>query len=138
MSDENSRLPKPRKVDQVVQIINEIYNKVWQRTLNLRKLHKCGDELDAEKLLNVSPLSWNEIKEGNMKSRELFGMLKNHSEKTFATRDIFMKWLKSRDKSGLLFNISRRSLIYTRNRIHMSIMFIYNWLKNIYSLHGII
>lgn len=106
MSDENSRLPKPRKVDQVVQIINVIYNKLWQRTLNLRQLHKCGDELDAEKLLNVSPSSWNEIKKGNMKSRELFGMLKNHSEKTFATRDIFMKWLKSKNKSGLLFNIS--------------------------------
>lgn len=99
MSDENSRLPKPRKVDQVVQIINEIYIGLWQSALNLRELHKCGDELDAEKLLNVYPSSWNEIKEGNMKSRELFEMLKNHSEKTFATRDIFMKWLKSKNKS---------------------------------------
>lgn len=102
MSDE---LSKPRRVSHVDWIINAIYNKQWRRTINTNRLHTLGDMLDAEKLLNVSP-SWDGIKRGSMNSKELYTELKNKSLRTFATRDIFMKWIKSNDERGLLISLS--------------------------------
>lgn len=110
MSDEPSEFPLPRKVAQIVWVINTIYNDQWRRTINRTRISTLGDKLDAEKLLNASP-SWTEIRKGNMKTPELFGWLKNKSLKTFATRDIFMNMLKSRDPRGLLFSFSTSSVL---------------------------
>lgn len=100
MSGDFPELPKQRKVQHVVWVINALYNDQWQKTINVSRLHTLGDALDAEKLLNVSP-SWDEIRRGNMGSRQLFSTLKNDSLKTFTTRDIFMTWLKLKNERGL-------------------------------------
>lgn len=92
---------KTRKIPQVIWVIDEIYNNLWRKTINQQRLQKLGDELDAEKLLQM-PKPWRVIKmEKNLTTKLIFQMLKDGSKKNFSTREIFMKWLHDRDRQGL-------------------------------------
>lgn len=92
---------KTRKIPQVIWVIDEIYNNLWRKTINQQRLQKLGDELDAEKLLQM-PKPWSVIKmEKNLTTKLIFQMLKDGSKKNFSTREIFMKWLHDRDRQGL-------------------------------------
>lgn len=98
---------KTRKIPQVIWVIDEIYNNLWRKTINQQRLQRLGDELDAEKLLQMSK-QWSVIKmEKNLTTKNVFQMLKDGSKKNFSTREIFMKWLHDRDKQGfssIIFN----------------------------------
>lgn len=98
---------RTRNVTQVIWIINEIYNNITDvDVFNVKKIHLLGDELDGEHLLNYSQSfsSWQTVKGAtNVDKKELFQKLKDNSKKTFTTRIIFMKWINSRDKSGIFF-----------------------------------
>lgn len=97
----SSRHWKTRKIPQVTWVINEIYNNLWRKTINQNRLHKLGDELDAEKLLQM-PSSWSVTKqETRLTTKNIFQMLKEGSKKNFSTTEIFMKWLHDRDHQGL-------------------------------------
>lgn len=92
---------KTRKIPQVVQVIHDIYNNLWKKTLEEDKLLGLGDALDAEKLLQMqSP--WSVIRnERNLTTQSILQNLKDGSKKKFSTREIFMKWLNERDEQGL-------------------------------------
>lgn len=103
MEDEHSRT---RKVRQVSFTVNEMYNKLNVDAMNFKTIDKLGDELDGEHLLNYSQSfsSWQTVKGAtNVDKKKLFQKLKDNSKKTFTTRIIFMKWINSRDKSGIFF-----------------------------------
>lgn len=92
---------KTRKIPQVIWVIDEIYNNLWRKTINQQRLQRLGDELDAEKLLQM-PKPWSVIKmEKTLTTKLIFQMLKDGSKKNFSTREIFMKWLHDRDRQGL-------------------------------------
>lgn len=92
---------KKRKIPQVAEVINYIYNNLWKKPLEEDKLLGLGDALDAEKLLQMqSP--WSVIRnERNLTTQSILQNLKDGSKKQFSTREIFMKWLNERDEQGL-------------------------------------
>lgn len=62
---------KTRKIPQVIWVIDEIYNNLWRKTINQQRLQKLGDELDAEKLLQM-PKPWSVIKmEKNLTTKHI-------------------------------------------------------------------
>lgn len=67
---------KTRKTPQVIWVIDEIYNNVWRKTINQQRLQRLGDELDAEKLLQM-PKPWSVIKmEKNLTTKDILKMLR--------------------------------------------------------------
>lgn len=70
-------------------------------------MQRLGDELDAEKLLQMSNTMEHYKKRKNLTTKIIFQMLKDGSKKNVSTWEIFMKWLQERDKQGLSSMIFR-------------------------------
>ncbi|XP_062603323.1 uncharacterized protein LOC134265101 [Saccostrea cucullata] len=84
---------------------------------NVNRIHSLGDELNKHKLFKNPKIRWDDVKEGRMSKPELFLWLRENSEKSFSTREIYMTWVKEWDREVFL-RIHKEEINYIMNKLN--------------------
>lgn len=96
-----------KSIPQVAWVIQKIHGKLRENKFSRKVFIELGDKLYSKNLLIKQPRStWEDVKKGDMTSVELFKKIKDESMRTFATRDIFMNWLRN-----LRLNVTGKCII---------------------------